>query len=135
MSTGRFRKIIITFRDDRVVRCLAEIGYRIVTVVSVSDALKMAKHTDVVLMGDELDGVQTYDLVPVFKSINDEIQVIVASSSGVGFVRRLRKAGIFYHTTKPVDLEELKSAVECAFEKIEKEKKCGILSFLVSVPA
>ena len=29
--------------------------------------------------------------------------------------------GIFYQAMKPADMEELKSAVECAFEKIERE--------------
>jgi hypothetical protein len=40
---------------------------------------------------------------------------------------------------KPVDLEEIKSAVECAFEKIEREniKKEGFFPFLIPrrVPA
>jgi hypothetical protein len=39
---------------------------------------------------------------------------------------------------KPVDLEEIRSAVECAFEKIERENlKEGFFSFLVPkmVPA
>jgi hypothetical protein len=39
---------------------------------------------------------------------------------------------------KPVDLEEIKSAVECAFEKIERESlKEGFFPFLIPgrVPA
>jgi hypothetical protein len=53
-------------------------------------------------------------------------------------VRRLRGAGIFYQAMKPVDLEEIRSAVECAFEKIERENlKEGFFSFLIPqmVPA
>jgi len=96
-------------------------------------------HIDVVLLDDEMEGVKAFDLVPLFKKINERIQVIVISSeASLGLVKRLRGAGIFYHAMKPVDLEEVKSAVECAFEKIERENlKEGFLPFLIPrrVPA
>jgi DNA-binding NtrC family response regulator len=64
------------------------------------------------------------------------LQVIVISSEeSLGQVRRLREAGIFYQAMKPVDMEELNSAIECAFEKIEREhpvdKDESFPSFLV----
>ena len=93
----------------------------------------------VVLLDDEIEGVKASDLVPLFKKINDKIQVIIISSeASLGEVRRLRAAGIFYQAIKPVDLEEIKSAVECAFEKIERENlKEGFFPFLIPgrVPA
>jgi DNA-binding NtrC family response regulator len=94
----------------------------------------------VVLLDDEIEGVKACDLVPLFKKIDDKIQVIVISSEvSLGLVKRLRGAGIFYQAMKPVDLEEIKSAVECAFEKIEREniKKEGFFPFLIPrrVPA
>ncbi|OGP60318.1 MAG: hypothetical protein A2162_10885 [Deltaproteobacteria bacterium RBG_13_52_11b] len=47
--------------------------------------------------------------------------IVISSEESLGSVRRLRGAGIFYQAMKPVDLEEIRSAVECAFEKIERE--------------
>ena len=76
----------------------------------------------VILLDDEIEGVKACDLVPFLKKINQRIQVIVISSEeSIGVVKRLRGAGIFYQAMKPVDLGEIKSAVECAFEKIERE--------------
>jgi len=96
-------------------------------------------NTQVLLLDDELEGVKACDLVPVFKKINSRIQVIVISSEeSIGEVKRLRGAGIFYQAMKPVDLEEIRSAVECAFEKIKRKNvKEGFFSFLVPsmVPA
>ncbi len=77
---------------------------------------------DVILLDEELEGIKAFDLVPLFKKVDDRIQVIVFSSdASLGQAKRLREAGIFYHAMKPVDLEEIRSAVKCAFEKIERE--------------
>jgi DNA-binding NtrC family response regulator len=96
-------------------------------------------NTHVLLLDDELEGVKACDLVPVLKKINPRVQVIVISSvESIGEVKRLRGAGIFYQAMKPVYLEEIRSAVKCAFEKIERENvKEGFFSFLVPsmVPA
>ena len=140
------RRILVAYQDDHVAQSVLtyfqDAGYRVDAATMVSDVLRKVKGgaIEVVLMDDELEGIRAYDLVPVLKGMNGGVQVIVVSSEErLGFVRRLRGAGIFYHAMKPVDLEELKSAVECAFEKVEKEKSAGrvILSFLVParVPA
>ncbi len=77
--------------------------------------------------------------MPLFKKISSLIQVIVISSEeSISRVKLLRGAGIFYQAMKPVDLDEIKSAVACAFEKIERENlREEFLSFLVprEVPA
>ena len=140
------RRILVAYQDDHlgqsVLKYFQDAGYRVDTATMVSEVLKKVKGSaiEVVLMDDELEGIRAYDLVPVLKGMNNGVQVIVVSSEErLGFVRRLRGAGIFYHAMKPVDLEELKSAVECAFEKVEKERSVGrgFLSFLVPgrVPA
>ncbi len=90
----------------------------------ISDVIRKVRKGNILvaLLDDEIEGVRTCDLVPLFKRIEDKIQVIVISSEvSLGLVKRLRGAGIFYQAMKPVDLEEIKSAVECAFEKIERE--------------
>jgi DNA-binding NtrC family response regulator len=139
------KTVLIAYQDDLRARSLAthlhRMGYRVETVRLVSDMIRRLRNgnTQVVLLDDEIEGVKAFDLVPVFKKINSHIQVIVISSEeSIGKVKRLRGAGIFYQAMKPVDLEEIQSAVECAFEKIEREKvKEGFFSFLVPsmVPA
>ena len=106
-----------------------------------SDVIRRVRNGNVhvVLLDDEVEGVKACDLVGIFKKIKPRIQVIVISSEEeIGLVKRLRGAGIFYQAMKPADLEEIRSAVECAFEKMERENsKEGFFSFLIPtvVPA
>jgi len=140
------RRILVAYQDEQlgqsVLTYFQDAGYRVDAATMVSEVLRKVKGgaIEVVLMDDELEGIRAYDLVPVLKGMKGGVQVIVVSSEErLGFVKRLRGAGIFYHAMKPVDLQELKSAVECAFEKVEKERSVGrgFLSFLVPgrVPA
>jgi len=139
------KTILIAYQDDLWGRSLSTffhgIGYRVETAKMVSEMIRRVRNVKifVVLLDDEIEGVKASDLVPLFKKINDKIQVIIISSeASLGEVRRLRAAGIFYQAIKPVDLEEIKSAVECAFEKIERENlKEGFFPFLIPgrVPA
>jgi len=138
--------ILIAYQDDLWVRSLSTFlhgaGYRVETAKVVSEMLRRVRSgsIDLVLLDDEIEGVKACDLVPLLKKIKGRIQVIVISSEeSLGPVRRLRGAGIFYQAMKPVDLEELRSAVGCAFEKIERERALreGFLTFLIpgGVPA
>jgi DNA-binding NtrC family response regulator len=62
----------------------------------------------------------------LFKKLNGRAQIIVISSvESIGQAKRLREAGIFYQAMKPIDLEEIRSAVACAFDKIEREQPEG----------
>jgi DNA-binding NtrC family response regulator len=139
------KTILITYQDDLGTRSLSTffhgMGYRIETAKVVSDMIRRVRNgkIHVVLLDDEVEGVKASDLVPLLKGINSKVQIIVISSEeSLGQVKRLRGAGIFYQAMKPVDMEEIKSAVECAFEKIERENlKEGFIPFLVPgrVPA
>lgn len=133
------KTIFIAYQDDLWARSLSTffhgIGYRVETAKSLSDVIRRVRSGNiyVVLLDDEIETVKACDIVAIFKKINPRVQVIVISSEeSIGLVKRLRGAGIFYQAMKPVDLEEIKSAVECAFEKIERENlREGFLSFLV----
>ncbi len=139
------KTVLIAYQDDLWARSLSTffhgIGYRVETTKMVSEMIQKVRKGSihVVLLDDEMEGVKACDLVPLFKKIDDKIQVIVISSDlSLGLVKRLRGAGIFYQAMNPVDLEEVKSAVECAFEKIERESlKEGFFPFLIPrrVPA
>ncbi len=134
------KTILIAYQDDLWARSLStffhDIGYKVETAKMVSEMIRKVRkgNIHVVLLDDEMEGVKACDLVPLFKKMDNKIQVIVISSDlALGLVKRLRGAGIFYQAMKPVDPEEIKSAVECAFEKIEREnlKKEGFVPFLI----
>lgn len=139
------KTILIAYQDDLWAKSLSTffhgIGYRVETAKMVSEMIRKVRkgNIHVVLLDDEIEGVKACDLVPLFKKMDDKIQVIVISSDlSLGLAKRLRGTGIFYQAMKPVDLEEIKSAVECAFDKIERENlKEGFFPFFIPrrVPA
>ena len=121
------KSILIAYADeqrDTSLRTFFEdLGFRVEEAGGVSEIIRKVRkgNIHVILLDDEIDGIKAYDLVPLLKT-NPRVQVIVLSSEeSLSVVRRLRGAGIFYHAMKPVDPEEIRSAVECAFEKIERE--------------
>ncbi|MBS3921002.1 MAG: response regulator [Deltaproteobacteria bacterium] len=133
------KKILIAYQDDLWVRSLTTYfhgqGYRVESVKALSEMIKKVRNGQhqVLLLDDEIEGLKACDVVSVLKKVNSKIQVIMISSEeSLGPVRRLRGAGIFYQAMKPVDMEEIRSAVQCAFEKIEREnEKEGFFSFLI----
>ena len=139
------KTILIAYQDDLWNRSLTTffhgVGYKVETTKAVSEMIRRIRkgNIHVILIDDEIEGVKACDIVPLLKNINPKTQIIVISSEeSIGLVKRLRGAGIFYQAMKPVDLTEVKSAVECAFEKIERENlKEGFFSFLTPemVPA
>ena len=132
------KTVLIAYQDDFWNRSLTTFfhgaGYRVETTKSVSETIRRIRkgNIHVILIDDEIEGVNACDIVPLLKNIDAKIQVIVISSEeSIGLAKRLRGAGIFYQAMKPVDLTEVKAAVECAFGKIERENlKEGFFSFL-----
>jgi DNA-binding NtrC family response regulator len=133
------KKILIAYQDDLWVRSLNTYfhgqGYRVETAKALSEMIKKVRNDQhqVLLLDDEIEGLKACDVVSLLKKVNSKIQVIMISSEeSLGPVRKLRGAGIFYQAMKPVDMEEIRSAVQCAFEKIEREnEKEGFFSFLI----
>jgi len=133
------KMVFIAYQDDLQARSLSGyfhgLGYRVEIARSVSDIIRKIRSGKirVILLDDEIEGVKACDLVPILKKIDPRIQVIaISSEESIGMVKRLRGTGIFYQALKPVDLGEIKSAVECAFEKIERENlREGFFSFLI----
>ena len=132
------KMILIAYQDDHGTRSLSTffhgMGYKVETAKVISEMIRRIRKgtVQVILIDDEIEGVKACDVVPLLKNINPKIQVIVISSEeSIGLVKRLRGAGIFYQAMKPVDLGEVKAAVACAFEKIQRENpKEGFFSFL-----
>lgn len=122
------KTVLIAYRDHLFVESLStflhNVGYKIETANRVSEILRKVRkgNIPVVLLEDEVEGVKAPDLIPLFRNMNEKTLVIVVSSeASLGLIKRLRGAGIFYQAMKPVDLEEIRSAIECAFEKFERE--------------
>ena len=139
------KMILIAYQDDHWTRSVSSffhgIGYKVETARSMSEMIRRVRkgNIHVILIDDEIEGIKACDVVPLLKNINPKIQIIVISSEeSIGLVKRLRGAGIFYQAMKPIDLGEVKAAVECAFGKIEREgAKEGFFSGLTAelVPA
>ena len=139
------KTILIAYQDDLWTRSLSTffhgIGYKVEATKVMSEMIRKIRkgNIHVILIDDEIERIKACDVVPLLKNINPKIQIIVVSSEeSIGLVKRLRGAGIFYQAMKPVDLGEVKAAVECAFRKIERENlKEGFFSFLTPemVPA
>ena len=133
------KTILIAYQDDLGTRSLTtffhSMGYRVEVVSVVSQMIRRVLNGNihVLLLEDEVEGVKAWELIPLLKRINRRIQVIVISSEeSLGVVRQLRGAGIFYQAMKPADLSELKSAVESAFKKVQRESiREGLVSFFV----
>ena len=144
-SAVRLRTVVIAYQDDSWVKDLSNsldgTGYRIETTKMVSEVIRKVRGRDacLVLLDDRMEEIKACDLVPLFKKINPRVQIIVVSAEEpIGWVKRLRDGGIFYQAMKPVDLAEIRSAVACAFEKIEREQpRDTLMPFLIpgSVPA
>ena len=85
--------------------------------VVLSNVLK--KEAKVILLGSEFDGLSAMKIIPLLKSCNQNLTIILISNEeSLPLIRRFRKEGIFYHALKPVngdDKEELKQVVQCAF--------------------
>jgi DNA-binding NtrC family response regulator len=136
--TMKSKTILIAYQDDLWNRSLTTffhgVGYKVETTKTVSEMIRRIRkgNIHVILIDDEIEGVKACDIVPLLKNIKAKIQIIVISAEeSIGLAKRLRGAGIFYQAMKPVDLGEVKSAVECAFGKIERENlKEGFFSFL-----
>ena len=99
-------------------------GYNVIVTNSTADALDgiLKKSAQVVLLGGEFDELTAGDLIPLLKKCNRRLTIILVSAdTSLPLIRKLRSEGIFYHALKPVngeDKEELRKAVECAFENL-----------------
>ena len=120
----------VLIADDNLDSCklmasiFAEAGYDVTVTNSAAAVLQgvLKRTAQVLLIGNEFDEVAAIDLIPLLKKCNRELTIIfVSSDASLSLIRRLRNDGIFYHALPPeeqTEREELKQAVECAFESL-----------------
>ena len=98
-------------------------GYQVTVTNSVAGAIYGAvkKTAQVVLLSKHFDELAATELIPILKTCNRHLKIIlVASELPLALIRKARDEGIFYHALKtgqPEDEEELRQAVRCAFEQ------------------
>jgi DNA-binding NtrC family response regulator len=105
-----------------------EAGYNVMVTNSAANVLYgiLKKTAQVVLLSSEFDELTATDLVPLLKKCDQNLTIILVSNEvSLPLMRKLRREGIFYHALKPVkpeDREEIRQAVECAFENLQGSK-------------
>ena len=99
-------------------------GYRVTVTDSAADTLTGILRTgaQVVLLGSKFDDLAAADLIPLLKQCNRDLTIILVSDEvPLPMIRKVRSEGIFYHalkTIRPEDAEEIRQAVQCAFDNI-----------------
>ena len=121
--------ILVADKDTAFLREVAdhfsEAGYHVETTNSAVHVISniLEKQTPVVLLGSDFDKkINLLDLLRFLKKCNRHLAVIlVADEATLPKVRRVRREGIFYHALRPIapiDREEIRQAVECAFRSL-----------------
>jgi DNA-binding NtrC family response regulator len=104
-----------------------EAGYTVTVTNSAATVLHgiLKKTAQVVLLSNNFDELTATDLIPLLKKCNRNLTIIlIAEDLSLPMIRKLRAEGIFYHALKPVkpeDREEIRQAVQCAFENISRQ--------------
>lgn len=108
---------------QQMAHLFADAGYQVRAVGSVHEVLQdiLKRNCRVLLLGSELGDLLAVELIPLLKKCNRDLTIILVSDeNSLPLLRKVRREGIFYHALKPVnpeDRDELRLAVQCAFEK------------------
>ena len=125
------REILVADGDSEIRKQMAdsfrEAGYDVETTDSAVHAFctVLEKQTPVVLLGSDFDKKMALtDMVRLLKKCNRHLTIILVSDDEtLPVIRTVRQEGIFYHALKPgsaEDTEEIRAAVECAFNQPDK---------------
>ncbi len=105
---------------------LREAGYEVMVTNSAAKAIQnvLKKNTRILLMGTELDELNSAALVPLLKKCNRNLMIIlVADDAPLPLIRKMRQEGIFYHALRPDEpegKEEIRQVVKCALDSLAR---------------
>jgi len=129
MNVGR-RRILVVDADcqaaDQVSALLAEEDLGIEAAGGVGQAAEMIRNAkyDCVIVDVNLPDMKGYEAVPVLKTIDPEIQIIMtASENTLELEAKVRQQDIFYYYIKSFDAEELREAIRDVFKRLERLKR------------
>lgn len=103
-------------------------GYHVTVTNSAANALYgiLKKTAQVILLSDQFDEVTAFDLIPLLKQCDRDLTIIlIGDEVPLPSIRRVRKAGIFYHALKPArpdDRDEIRQVVKCAFDRLTSRR-------------
>ncbi len=130
--------LLIADRNQAIRKQMAKLfsqaGYRVSSTGSAVAALVnvVTRRPQVVVLGVDFDDLAADVLIPLLKTFNKDLTIILLSDEpSLSFLRKVRREGIFYHALTPVndeDWKEIEQVVACAFETArnnEHEKDIG----------
>jgi NADH-quinone oxidoreductase subunit E len=103
---------------------LIDIGGTISRAASVSELLGKVRgrEVDVLLLDSRVEGIPSYDLIPLIKRINPRFPIIALSEdSSLETSKRVRLEGIFFLAMKPIDPAEIRAAVGDAIKMLSQQ--------------
>lgn len=107
-------------------------GYEVETTNSAVHAFCsiLQKRIPVLLLGADFDRkISSAEMVNLLKMCNRELAIILVSENMLlPQAIKIREGEIFYHALKPKSLndhQEVREAVECAFDKINRTRRLG----------
>ncbi|MBD3414530.1 MAG: response regulator [Candidatus Aminicenantes bacterium] len=122
--TNLKKKILIIDPDnndrDSLLTFLQDNEYHVDTGYGLADAIKniTAKHYHCVIMAVELPEMKGYEAVSIIKKIDSEIKVIMTTRKNTKQLEaKVREQDIFFYFIKSFGKEELKLAINNAFNK------------------
>ena len=130
--------LLIADRNQAIRKQMAKLfsqaGYKVSSTGSAVAALVnvVTRRPQVVVLGVDFDDLAADVLIPLLKTFNKDLTIILLSDEpSLSFLRKVRREGIFYHALTPVndeDWKEIEQVVDCAFETArnnEHEKDIG----------
>lgn len=103
---------------------LIDIGGTISRAAKVSELLSKVRgsEVDVLLLDSGVEGIPSYDLIPLIKRINSRLPIIaLAEDSSLEMSKRVRLEGIFFLAMKPIDPAEIRAAVGDAIKMLSQQ--------------
>ncbi len=127
----KMQGLLIAVQDvecrKQMAKILIEAGYNVIVTNSTADAVEgiLKNAAQVVLLGSEFDELSAAELIPLLRQCNRRVSIILVSAdTSLPLMRKLRSEGIFYHALRPLngeDKDEIRKAVRCAFEHVNKQ--------------
>jgi CheY-like chemotaxis protein len=107
---------------------LFHLGHEVIVALNGPDGIRKAKnyHPDVLISDIGLPEMNGYEIAEVFQNDSQLKDIYLIALSGYAQpedAERSRKAGFRNHLAKPVNLENLKAALNEAYSCISKQKK------------
>ena len=129
---NKSRKILIVEPDNedawKLFRLFADEDYDLEICKSFAEAVEKVRDVrfDCVIMDVNLPDIKGYEAVPIMKTLDPAIQIIVTANQNTRELEAdIRKQDVFYYYIKSFDRHELKLAVRDVFKKSGKLNQKG----------